>query len=93
MFEGGISAARPRPHIRHLVAWLLAAAACSMASCSTPRPPATARHLVLVTIDTLRADRVGVYGASALTPRLDRIARGTMSGNAMTHVPLTRHLT
>jgi len=91
MFEGGISAARPRPHIRHLVAWLLAAAACSMASCSTPRPPATARHLVLVTIDTLRADRVGVYGASALTPRLDRIARdGAFAAHATSHVPLTR---
>jgi hypothetical protein len=46
----------------------------SVASCTESRPPA-ARHLVLVTIDTLRADRVGVYGGGELTPRLDRIAR------------------
>ena len=46
---------------------------------------------VLVTIDTLRADRVGVYSGVDLTPRLDRIAReGAYAANAMTHVPLTR---
>ena len=51
----------------------------------------TARHLVLVTIDTLRADRVGVYSGVDLTPRLDRIAReGAYAANAMSHVPLTR---
>jgi len=31
--------------------------------CQRATPPPTARHLVLVTIDTLRADHVGVYGA------------------------------
>ena len=37
----------------------------------------TARHLVLVTIDTLRADHVGAYGYRAgTTPSLDRIAQG-----------------
>ena len=46
---------------------------------------------MLVTIDTLRADRVGVYGGTDLTPRLDRIAReGAYALNAMAHVPLTR---
>jgi arylsulfatase A-like enzyme/tetratricopeptide (TPR) repeat protein len=47
---------------------------------------------VLVTIDTLRADRLGVYGNERVeTPRLDRIAReGALAVEAMAHVPLTR---
>jgi arylsulfatase A-like enzyme/Flp pilus assembly protein TadD len=47
---------------------------------------------VLVTIDTLRADRVGVYGAEDVeTPHLDRIAsEGAMALRATAHVPLTR---
>jgi arylsulfatase A-like enzyme/Tfp pilus assembly protein PilF len=60
-------------------------------ACSPRRPP-TAKHLVLVTIDTLRADRLGIYGnPRALTPRLDRIAReGAWAHEATAHVPLTR---
>ena len=66
-------------------------ALCTLPSCSQSRTPSAARHFVLVTIDTLRADRVGVYGGMDLTPRLDRIAReGAYAANAMTHVPLTR---
>jgi len=43
-----------------------------------PQPsPARARNVVLITIDTLRADRVGAYGhAKARTPALDGLARG-----------------
>jgi arylsulfatase A-like enzyme len=34
------------------------------------------RHAVLITVDTLRADRIGAYGyAAARTPNLDRFAR------------------
>jgi arylsulfatase A-like enzyme len=60
--------------------------------CARTTPPApTARHLVLVTIDTLRADRLGCYGGTAATPRLDRIAReGALAPDASVHVPLTR---
>jgi choline-sulfatase len=66
-------------------------AICGAASCTESRRPAVARHLVLITIDTLRADRVGIYGGGDLTPRLDRIAReGSYAADAMTHVPLTR---
>src|SRR5687768_14145047 len=73
-----------------LIAALLAVL-CSSSSCAPSRPPSTARHFVLVTIDTLRADRVGVYSGVDFTPRLDRIAReGAYAVNAMTHVPLTR---
>jgi choline-sulfatase len=47
---------------------------------------------VLVTIDTLRADRLGAYGgAPEITPHLDRIAReGAFAAAATAHVPLTR---
>lgn len=59
--------------------------------CSRASPPPDARHLILVTIDTLRADRVGVYSGVDLTPTLDRIAgEGAYAANATSHVPLTR---
>src|SRR5262249_8413560 len=54
----------------------LAALVC--AACARPAPPPpTPRSVLLVTIDTLRADRVAVYGdAQARTPQLDALARG-----------------
>jgi arylsulfatase A-like enzyme/Flp pilus assembly protein TadD len=47
--------------------------------------------VVLVTIDTLRADRVGAYGGiTAATPNLDRLAsRGVTFVDATAHAPLT----
>jgi arylsulfatase A-like enzyme/Tfp pilus assembly protein PilF len=78
-------------HRSRILAAAVLAALCGALSCSRSRPPVTARHLVIVTIDTLRADRVGVYGGMDLTPRLDRIAHeGAYASNAMAHVPLTR---
>jgi choline-sulfatase len=49
------------------------------------------RHVLLVTIDTLRADRVGAYGhAGAETPHLDRLAAsGLRFERATTVAPLT----
>jgi arylsulfatase A-like enzyme/Tfp pilus assembly protein PilF len=54
-----------------------------------PRP--SARNLLVVSIDTLRADRLGCYGyAQAQTPRLDALARaGWRFEQATTVVPLT----
>jgi arylsulfatase A-like enzyme len=54
--------------------------------------PAERPNLVLVTIDTLRADRVGAYGhAAAETPFLDRLARkGVLLGDSVVQVPQTR---
>jgi arylsulfatase A-like enzyme/Flp pilus assembly protein TadD len=80
-----------RPALRTLAAvavLLIGTGACRRSSI---RPP-TARHLVVVTIDTLRADRVGAYGSKDVaTPALDRIAReGALAPEAMAHVPLTR---
>lgn len=55
----------------------LAAALALACSGATPAPSASAASVLLVTIDTLRADRVGAYGdASARTPNIDGLARG-----------------
>jgi arylsulfatase A-like enzyme/Flp pilus assembly protein TadD len=58
----------------------------------TPTAPPAARHVVILTIDTLRADRLGCYGSRDVkTPRLDRIAaEGALAVEASAHVPLTR---
>jgi choline-sulfatase len=71
-----------------VVAWL-SAAACAP---KTPPAPVPARNLVLVTIDTLRADRLGAYGNTTVaTPNLDRLSReGAMAMHASAQVPLTR---
>ncbi len=63
------------------------AAACREASAPLrPRP-----SVLLVTIDTLRADRLGCYGrAGAETPAIDGLARaGLLFRRAYTSVPLT----
>jgi arylsulfatase A-like enzyme/Tfp pilus assembly protein PilF len=74
---------------------LVALAALATIGCSLGAKrdvPERARHLVLVTIDTLRADRLGCYGRSDVaTPNMDRLAaQGAMASQAMAHAPLTR---
>jgi len=56
-----------------------------------PAQAAVPRNVLLITIDTLRADRVGVYGnPQGLTPALDALARdGLVYERAYAHVPLT----
>ena len=61
-------------------------------SAARHRTPAGPRACVLlVTIDTLRADHVGAYGArTGATPHLDALAaRGTVFEDAVTSAPLT----
>src|SRR6185295_2405768 len=73
--------------------WLLAALpACAACAPKSPTAPPAARNLVLITIDTLRADRLGAYGSTTVaTPNLDRLAReGAMAMHASVQVPLTR---
>ncbi len=55
------------------------------------RPLPTGPNVLLITIDTLRADHVGVYGASgAETPVLDALAAdGVLFENAIASTPLT----
>ena len=70
------------------------AAACALtlagAGCRRLRPAPTP-NVLLISIDTLRADHVGVYGhREAQTPRLDALAgRGTRFDQASTVAPLT----
>ena len=56
-----------------------------------PKRGADRPNILLVTLDTVRADRVGCYGhAGAATPVLDGLAaRGVRFTTAVAHVPLT----
>ena len=56
---------------------------------ATPAP--AARSVLLITVDTLRADRLGCYGDTrARTPRIDALAAaGTVFERAFTPVPIT----
>jgi arylsulfatase A-like enzyme/Tfp pilus assembly protein PilF len=53
----------------------------------TPPPP----NVLLITIDTVRADRIGAYGyTKGATPAMDRLAReGVRFADATTQAPLT----
>jgi arylsulfatase A-like enzyme len=49
-----------------------------------------ARKILLVTVDTLRADHVGAYGATVPTPAIDRLAaEGVLVEEARTPTPTT----
>ncbi len=66
-------------------------AGCGGREVARERAGRPARHLLLVTLDTLRADYLGSYGRSeARTPHLDALARrGTRFEQATTVTPLT----
>ncbi|MBW2287471.1 MAG: sulfatase [Deltaproteobacteria bacterium] len=66
--------ARPRSiRMDGIRAPLLALAALTSAACSAPAPPP---NVVMIVIDTLRADRLGSYGYSRPTsPNIDALAR------------------
>ncbi|MFA6958713.1 MAG: sulfatase-like hydrolase/transferase [Thermoanaerobaculia bacterium] len=72
---------------------LCLAAALVTAGCGVGAPKAATRqpNVLLVTIDTLRADHVGAYGAATgATPNIDRLAtEGTRFESAISSVPLT----
>jgi choline-sulfatase len=76
--SGGCSAARGR--IAHKPA------AVPSSTSSTQHP-----NVILITVDTTRADRMGFLGSTrGLTPNLDAMARdGTAFTHAYSHVPLT----
>jgi arylsulfatase A-like enzyme/tetratricopeptide (TPR) repeat protein len=60
-------------------------------ACGGRRPNARGDNLLLITLDTVRADRLGAYGyAAAETPALDRLAReGVRFESASAAAPLT----
>jgi choline-sulfatase len=70
---------------RHLV---FGCALAILAGCGPHRVPV--KHILLVTIDTLREDRMGYMGSSVETPNLDRLARsGAIFTQAITAAPIT----
>ena len=72
--------------------WLCLVGLVTLGSCKSGSAPSPSRlNLLLVTIDTLRADRLGCYGYSQIeTPNLDRIAQqGVLFENAVAPAPLT----
>src|SRR3989442_8002917 len=73
-----------------IVAGLIAVAAAAAWWILRPAPRPHP-NLLLITIDTLRADHVGVYGATTgATPTLDALAaRGVRFDQVQTAVPLT----
>jgi arylsulfatase A-like enzyme/Tfp pilus assembly protein PilF len=83
----------PRRVLSALVLCVVAPAACRSRPASSTESPSivTGRPVVLVTIDTLRADRLGSYGSTrGLTPALDRFAQSAVRFTAaVTQVPIT----
>lgn len=74
-----------------VLALALAGAACRAPALEERTAPAAGWNLLLITLDTLRADRLGCYGrANAETPALDGLAaRGLRFDQAQSAVPLT----
>lgn len=72
----------------HCVALL---AACASLAYSDPRANARQPNIVLITLDTTRADHMGFLGSErGLTPNLDALARaGVVFSRAYAQVPLT----
>ena len=68
--------------------WLCSRPGSSL-SCSRPRP--AIRNVVLISIDTLRADHLGAYGfPRPTTPHIDAVAReGVVFRSVHTPVPMT----
>ena len=66
----------------------VAIAALALGSCGEVESP---RSMVLISIDTLRSDRLGCYGYEGVpTPNIDRLAaEGTLFENAATAIPIT----
>jgi arylsulfatase A-like enzyme len=55
-----------------------------------PRPGSTRPNVVLISLDTLRADHVGAYGSEVATPNLDRLAaEGALFENVVAPYPST----
>jgi choline-sulfatase len=97
-FRGGGLVRGAMPQILTRACRLAAVVLALVAGCrADPRgsPPATSPagppSIILVSIDTLRADHVGAYGAkTGATPNLDALAAdGVLFENALTPVPVT----
>jgi arylsulfatase A-like enzyme/Tfp pilus assembly protein PilF len=78
--------------LRHLL-WAMLLTQCAGAATSAPLRGSTSPHpnIVLITLDTTRADRMGFLGSDrGLTPNLDALARQAVTfSRAYAQVPLT----
>ncbi|MED5330597.1 MAG: sulfatase [Planctomycetota bacterium] len=75
---------RPIGHFPKLIAAILLAG-CGNQGAQTEEHPAPPRHLVVISIDTLRADRLGCYGYTRDTsPNLDRFADNSLVYRSIT---------
>jgi choline-sulfatase len=75
-----------------VVIMCFAACGCGTTKSNAPaQPAAAATNLLIITIDTLRADHVGAYGYKAAhTPTLDKLAReGALFTHAYATAPIT----
>ncbi len=74
------------------VVWIVGGAALSLRWLFLPAPERRPPDVVLLTVDTLRADRLGCYGATQTrTPSIDRLAaEGTLFESAACPMPATR---
>ncbi len=92
-----MNSGRLKRSYRVLLLILLAGGASVLCWALWPRSPSKAPgqgpgfNVLLITLDTTRADRLGCYGhAKASTPVLDQLAReGTLFESAMAQIPLT----
>lgn len=78
--------------MRRIAVILVLALSSLFSSCRRPAPSADPRpNILLVVIDTLRADKLGSYGSTlGLTPNLDALARqSTRFERAFAHAPWT----
>jgi arylsulfatase len=84
----GLADIRPRAALRIRV---LAGFALALAACGSSAPAPRARRVILITCDTLRADRLGCYGyARPTSPHLDEFAReAVVFDNAWSTAPKT----
>lgn len=75
---------------RWIVLLLLASLTAFTNTCATKRE-APRTNMILITVDTLRADRLGCYGNTKVeTPAMDSLARdGVLFSRAVAQVPLT----
>ena len=81
---------RPRPRIR-TVLWLALLSVLMASACGRSGRDASGMSLLVVTLDTTRADAVGLYGGPGdVTPNLDALGRdGIVFEECYTPVPLT----
>jgi arylsulfatase A-like enzyme/Flp pilus assembly protein TadD len=83
-----VPAARPRGRPR-LLPLLLAAAAMAIPACGTEQGPVRP-DILLITVDSLRADRPGFMNGPVETPSMDRLAeKGVVFTRAISPVPQT----